>query len=251
MDRELKGWRSDPKVLRRAADLPSDALRDAHAVAKARLLTYANAQTSRGFSPELLTIGFARRAASYKRASLLLRDLDRLIDLAHGRVQFLFAGKAHPRDEGGHRIIQAIIEAGHKLGDRVRLGFLVNYTMWTGALLTSGVDVWLNTPLRPHEASGTSGMKAALNGVPSASILDGWWAEAAQDGVNGWVIGSADRCDDQADADSLYETLAKRIVPTYYEDREGWTNIMRQAIITGSHFTATRMVQEYSERYYQ
>lgn len=249
-DREIPGWRADPKALRRAVELPTDSLLSAHGRAKRNLLTYANSHASRGYAPSLLTIGFARRAASYKRASLLFRDIDRLAKISAGKVQFLFAGKAHPRDEAGHRIIQAVIEAGRKLGDRVRVGFLVNYTMWTGALMTGGVDVWLNTPLRPHEASGTSGMKAALNGVPSASILDGWWAEAADDGKNGWAIGSADACDDEADAESLYSILEERIVPTFYDDREGWASLMRSAIVTGTDYTASRMMSDYVAKYY-
>jgi starch phosphorylase len=249
-DREMPGWRADPRVLRRAVELPTDGLKSAHGRAKRHLLTYANSHASRGYAPQLLTIGFARRAAAYKRASLLFRDLDRLADICAGKVQFLFSGKAHPRDEAGHRIIQAVVEAGRRLGDRVRLGFLENYTMWTGGMMTSGVDVWLNTPLRPHEASGTSGMKAALNGIPSASILDGWWAEAARHGANGWAIGSAEACDDEADAESLYNVLENEIIPTYYDDRERWASVMRSAIVTGADFTASRMLGQYAERYY-
>ncbi len=249
-DRELPGWRGNPLVLRRAPSISTDALLDAHARRKRELLTYANSYTGLGYAEGVLTVGFARRAAAYKRASLLFRDIDRLVRIAGGKVQFLFAGKAHPRDEAGHRIIQSIVRAAAALGDRVRVGYLVNYTMWTGALMTSGVDVWLNTPKRPHEASGTSGMKAALNGVPSASILDGWWAEAAVDNDNGWVIGTPKDADDEEDAESLYNTLEKRIIPTYYENRDKWAGIMKQAIVTGTQFTAARMVAEYAERYY-
>ena len=249
-DREIPGWRADPRTLGRAAQLSPEAVNDAHQQAKLKLLTYANSHTNRGYAPGLLTIGFARRAAAYKRATLLFRDPERLAKISAGRVQFIFAGKAHPHDDPGHRVIQSVIEAGNKLGDRLRFGFLVNYTMWTGALLTAGVDVWLNTPLRPHEACGTSGMKAALNGVPSASILDGWWAEAAVHGANGWVIGTAEQADDAADAESLYRLLEEEIIPTYYDNRARWTAVMQQAIITGSRFTAARMVHEYRERYY-
>ncbi len=250
-DRELPGWRADTKILRRATELPYEAVVAAHNQQKRECITYANSQTGRGYSPELLTIGFARRAASYKRASLLFRDLDRLARIASGRVQFLFAGKAHPRDEAGHRIIQAVYQASQQLGARVRVGFIVNYDIWTGALLTSGVDVWLNTPQRPHEASGTSGMKAALNGVPNASILDGWWAEAALDGENGWNIGDPGNTDDEADAESLYRVLEEKIVPTYYDARPRWAQIMKTAIATGSELTAQRMVAEYKDRYYR
>ncbi len=249
-DRELKGWRADPRVLGRAGELGEPALLDAHARAKARLLTYANSQTGRGFAPGLLTLGFARRAAGYKRASLIFRDADRLARIAQGRLQILFAGKAHPKDEAGHRIIQAVVDSARALGDRVRVGFLVNYTMWTGALMTAGCDAWLNTPLRPHEASGTSGMKAALNGVPSLSILDGWWAEAAAPDQNGWVIGGTEASSDEADSEALYRVLEEKVLPTYYERQRAWVEVMRQAIVTSSRFTATRMVREYVDKYY-
>jgi glycogen phosphorylase len=250
-DRELPGWRADSFVLRRATELPDEMVLAAHAQRKRELMVYANSQTGRGYADRLLTIGFARRAAAYKRASLLLRDVDRLARICGGRVQFLFAGKAHPRDEAGHRIIQAVYQASQNLGSRVRIGFIINYDMWTGALLTSGVDVWLNTPQRPHEASGTSGMKAALNAVPNASVSDGWWAEAAQDGENGWVIGKADRNEDEADAEALYRLLEEQIIPTYYDDKKRWASIMKNAVATGARFTAQRMIYEYKERYYR
>ena len=249
-DKELPGWRGDPRVLKQAGELSTEGLLHAHKKRKRQLLTYANSHNNLGFADSILTIGFARRAAAYKRATLLFRDIDRLTRLAGGRVQFLFAGKAHPRDEAGHRIIQAVVQAGHNLGGKVRVGYLVNYTMWTGALITSGVDVWLNTPLRPYEASGTSGMKSALNGIPSASIADGWWAEAARDGENGWLIGDANNPDDAADAESLYTTLEEKIIPTYYERREQWAQVMKQAIVTGADFTAARMIGDYRQQYY-
>lgn len=250
-DRELPGWRGDPQALKRASVLSSDALFDAHQRCKQELLGYANSTTGLGFAKDLLTIGFARRAAAYKRASLIFRDTERLARITQGQVQFLFAGKAHPRDEAGHRIIQAIVHNGHVLGDRVRVGYLINYTMWTGALITAGVDVWLNTPQRPHEASGTSGMKAALNGVPSASISDGWWAEGAKDGENGWLIGDPNNNQDDADAEALYQILEHRIIPTFYQKRDHWAAIMRSIIATGATFTAQRMVGDYRDRYYQ
>lgn len=249
-DRELPGWRGDPELLKAATELPDAALLDAHHRAKRQLLLYANDMTNLGFADSVLTIGFARRAAAYKRATLLFRDPERLARICGRRVQFIFAGKAHPRDEAGHRIIQAVVQAGLALGSRVRVGFLANYTMWTGHLLTSGVDVWLNNPRRPHEASGTSGMKASLNGVPNASIADGWWAEGAKDGTNGWVIGGTDGANDDDDADSLYRTLEERIVPSYYERQSEWVGMMKQAIATGAFFTGTRMIREYRERYY-
>lgn len=249
-DRDMPGWRNDPELLQAGNELPDAAVLDAHRIAKRDLLLYANDMTNLGFADTMLTIGFARRAASYKRATLLFRDPERLASICGGRVQFLFAGKAHPRDEAGHRIIQAVVQAGLALGSRVRVGFLVNYTMWTGHLLTSGVDVWLNNPLRPHEASGTSGMKASLNGVPNASIADGWWAEGGKDNINGWILGDANNPDDDADAEALYRTLEERIIPLYYTRQSDWVRMMKQAIATGAYFTGSRMIREYRDRYY-
>lgn len=255
-DQYLEGWRHEPTRLQRAVQqLPTDALIHAHALQKRALLSYANAECNRGLADGVLTLGFARRAAAYKRAHLLFHDLDRLQHMVArspaGRLQIIFAGKAHPRDEAGHRIIQSVINAAEHLGERVTVTYLPNYNMWLGGLITAGVDVWLNTPLRPHEASGTSGMKAALNGVPSASISDGWWAEGAVDGQNGWVIGHEDQCDDATDAESLYTTLEQRIMPLFYQpDRTAWAEIMKHAIVTGTQFTASRMIQEYRQNYY-
>jgi starch phosphorylase len=250
-DRELPGWRSEPAGLARATELSDAGVWAAHAHSKRHLLQQVNSECHQGFSEDILTVGFARRAATYKRATLLFRDVQRLVQICEGKVQFVFAGKAHPRDEAGHRLIQAIMQAGQSLGDRVRVGYLNNYTMLTGATITAGADIWLNTPLRPHEASGTSGMKATLNGVPNASIADGWWAEGAQNGKNGWVIGDESRPDDAADADSLYQLLENKIIPTYYHDRGRWTAIMKNAIATGAQFTAARMVHDYAHKYYK
>ncbi len=250
-DRELPGWRSEPAGLARACELSDAGVQDAHLQAKRKLLQYANAESHQGFDESIFTIGFARRAASYKRAMLLLTDIERLKKICRGKVQFIFAGKAHPKDEAGHRLIQGLQQAGLRLGDEVRLAYLNNYTMLTGALITAGVDVWLNTPIRPHEASGTSGMKATLNGVPSASISDGWWAEAVDHGRNGWTIGDPSRTDDASDADALYTLLEEKIIPTYYQERGAWTQIMKRAIATGAQFTAARMVDEYAKNYYK
>ena len=251
-DEWIPGWREDPSMLAEApARLDHEALRAAHNECKRELLTYINAETNRGFAPDVLTIGFARRAAAYKRAALLFRDIERLKKICGGKVQFVFAGKAHPKDEKGQKVIADVFAGAKAVGDTVRAAYLSNYTMWTGALVTSGVDVWLNTPERPREASGTSGMKATLNGVPNASIADGWWAEGARDGINGWVIGDASTADDEADAESLYQTLENRIVPIFYGDTSRWISLMKEAVATGAGFTAARMVREYAERYYR
>lgn len=188
-------------------------------------------------------------AAEYKRARLIFHDLDRLVDLGQGKIQIIFAGKAHPKDEHGKEIIKEIIENARRLFGKVKVTFLENYNIWLARLITAGVDVWLNTPERPKEASGTSGMKAALNGIPNLSILDGWWAEACRDGVNGWAIGSGEEANDNKDANRLYDILEKRVIPLYYENRSAWISMMRESIKTAVNFTAARMIREYAEMY--
>ena len=250
-DRNLPGWRKDPERLLDIYSVPDEELLFARRGQKKFLLDYANSQQQRALAYKRLTIGFARRAAEYKRARLIFHDKDRLIKLAKHKVQFVFAGKAHPRDDHGKEILREIVtQAKDLLGD-VKIVFLENYNMWLGNLITSGVDVWLNTPLRPNEASGTSGMKATLNGVPNLSILDGWWAEGCRDGVNGWAIGDADHPNDAADADHLYSILENQVIPTYYDDQEKWLNMVRESIITGVEFTGTRMVNDYLKQYYK
>jgi starch phosphorylase len=248
-DKNLPTWRTEPHTLKHALQLPPQELLHARSQAKQALITYVNAETGAGFSPNILTLGFARRAATYKRATLLFRDIERLLHIGTHTLQCVFAGKAHPRDTDGHHLIQDIVRFSQTLGDKIRIAFIPNYNMWLGALITSGVDVWLNTPLRPHEASGTSGMKAALNGVPSLSIADGWWAEAAHHDINGWVVGNPHTCNDDADAHALYNILEHHVIPTYYQNQEKWVGIMKQAIRTSAHFTAARMVQEYHTLY--
>ena len=214
-------------------------------------MSYVNDVTGMDFSPEVLTIGFARRAVRYKRARLLFTDPERLADICEGRVQFLFAGKAHPSDQDGMGIIRAVVQAARNLGGRVRIVYLENYNLRLGRLLTSGVDVWLNTPLRPNEASGTSGMKAALNSVPSLSVLDGWWAEGCRHGENGWAFGDPDSPDNEEDAQRLYQLLEEEVIPTYYNNGERWLRLMKQIIVTAADFTSQRMVTEYDRLYYR
>ena len=165
---------------------------------KQALLAEVAARTGWSSNPKVLTLGFARRAATYKRATLLFTDPERLAEIAAkaGGLQILYAGKAHPQDDPGKALIQQVVEDAAKLSsDRLRIVYLENYDWSLGALLTAGVDVWVNTPRRPYEASGTSGMKAALNGVPSLSILDGWWIEGCIEGFTGWAIeDGARRC---------------------------------------------------------
>ena len=250
-DKYLPGWKEDGNKLLEIDSVPDDELASAHAKRKRILLGYANAQVQKAFSRNTLTIGFARRAATYKRAHLLFKDLERLVNICQGQVQFIFAGKAHPKDDQGKEIIQEIVANANELYGKVKVIFLENYNMWLGRMITSGVDVWLNTPLRPNEASGTSGMKAAMNGVPNLSVLDGWWPEACNHGINGWAIGNPKTPDDEADANHLYELLENDVIPLYYENPSQWIAMMKSAIKIGVQFTAQRMVREYKEKYYQ
>lgn len=253
-DRYLPGWREDNASLRCALSIPFLEIWEAHQAAKRRLIQEVNAHSQVAFDNETFTLGFARRATAYKRANLLFHEPNRLKTLAKlaGQVQVVFAGKAHPRDEPGKRLIQEIIRLKDNLLPEVKIVYLENYDWEWARLITSGVDLWLNTPQPPLEASGTSGMKAALNGVPSLSILDGWWIEGCVDGVTGWAIGDVastdagdgDRSD--RDADSLYETLQDLVIPRYYEQREAWVRVMSHAIaLNASYFNTQRMVQQY------
>ena len=253
-DRHIPGWREDNFSLRYALGIPSPEVWQAHAAAKRELIQYINRETNAGLDADLLTLGFARRAATYKRADLLFRDLDRLRGIAAkaGRLQIIYAGKAHPHDQAGKEVIQRIFRARDALKNDIRICYLPNYDMDLARQLLAGVDVWLNTPEPPMEASGTSGMKAALNGVPSLSVLDGWWIEGCIEGVTGWALG--DRCDvtansgDRApcDAASLYDKLEKVVVPLFYRDRERFLDVMRHAIaLNGSFFNTQRMVLQY------
>ena len=250
LDIKISSWRNHPNLLRNIDLITDDELKLAHSSQKHFLLAYANSQTQKGLSEEVLTIGFARRAAEYKRARLIFSDLDRLARIGKNKLQIIFAGKAHPKDQLGKDIIEGIVNNANKLTGKVKVIFLENYNIWLGRLITSGVDVWLNTPLRPNEASGTSGMKAALNGIPNFSILDGWWAEGCQHDKNGWAIGKPDHCDDKIDADSLYQILENDIIPTFYNDKKKWLSIMRGSIQSAVDFTSHRMIDEYNNKFY-
>ena len=202
---------------------------------------------------DVLTFGFARRATGYKRPDLLLTDVGRLRDITRrcGTLQIIYAGKAHPQDQRGKQLIQEILRARESLHPEVKLAYLSNYDMQLARGMISGVDVWLNTPQAPMEASGTSGMKAALNGVPSLSILDGWWIEGCIEGVTGWAIGQETRAQDgsgtsQDDADCLYRKLEEKVMPTFYGDTDRFAEIMRHTIaLNGSFFNTQRMMQQY------
>jgi starch phosphorylase len=252
LDAHFSSWRRDNLYLRNAIDLPEKEVLSAHARAKEALLAEVASRTGLVLNPKVLTLGFARRAATYKRATLLFTDPKRLVEIAKaaGGLQILFAGKAHPQDEPGKRLIQQVIEEGAKLSsDILRIVYLENYDWVLGAQLTAGVDVWVNTPRRPYEASGTSGMKAALNGVPSLSILDGWWIEGCIEGFTGWAI--EDGANDDAEAGSLYAKLEKAVVPLYLAAPEQWARLMRNTLaFNGSYFNTNRMVKQYTRNSY-
>jgi starch phosphorylase len=254
-DRYIPSWREDNYSLRGALGLPAEDVWAAHLIAKHELFEVVRKKTGLNFDLELFTIGFARRATGYKRADLILADLDRLRQIAKNAGQFhiIYAGKAHPDDGGGKDIIRHIFQAKKALRKTVPVVFLDDYNLELGGKITSGVDLWLNTPQFPLEASGTSGMKAALNGVPSLSILDGWWVEGHIEGVTGWSIGESRRAaaggaptDNAADAQSLYSKLESVILPMYYNERNKFLEVMQHAIaINGSFFNTQRMVQQY------
>ncbi|MEW6008795.1 MAG: alpha-glucan family phosphorylase [Candidatus Omnitrophota bacterium] len=249
-DKYIPGWSNDPFSLRYALGIPKDEIWKAHEKVKNRLINYVNKKTGAGMDDWSLTIGFARRAATYKRADLVFSDMNRLIKISKdaGRLQFIFSGKAHPKDLPGKEVIKRVIAASGALKDQIKIVYLQDYDMELAKMLICGVDLWLNSPRKPQEASGTSGMKAAHNGVPSLSILDGWWIEGCIEGITGWAVGSsADvESNDQQDASFLYDKLEFTIVPTFYSNKENWINIMRHAIaMNGSFFNTHRMVQQY------
>jgi starch phosphorylase len=252
LDANFSSWRRDNLYLRNAIDLSEKEILAAHGSAKGELLAEVATRTGHVFDPNVLTLGFARRVATYKRATLLFNDPKRLLEIATaaGGLQIIYAGKAHPQDEPGKALIHQVVEDAGKLSnDLLRIVYLENYDWGLGALLTAGVDVWVNTPKRPYEASGTSGMKAALNGVPSLSILDGWWIEGCIEGFTGWAI--EDGANDEEEAASLYKKLETAVVPLYRETPEKWAALMRTTLaFNGSYFNTNRMVKQYTRNSY-
>ena len=252
-DTFIGGWRKDNFSLRYALSIPDNDIWIAHQVAKRQLLDRINRETNAGFDVDILTLGFGRRATSYKRAALIFSDLDRLREIGrnHGRLQLVFAGKAHPHDEHGKNQIAEIVRYARELGVELPVVYLPNYDMNLAKLMTSGVDVWLNTPEPPKEASGTSGMKAALNGVPSLSVLDGWWIEGCLEGLTGWAIGRRNSHVHGANAESLYTKLEQCVIPLFYSQRAEFIDVMRHAIaMNGSFFNTERMIHEYLVKSY-
>jgi len=267
LDEHIPAWQRDNLYLRNAIDLPEEKILAAHARNKEALLAKVASRTcvpaNLDLDPKVLTLGFARRAATYKRFLLLLTNADRLnaIATAAGGLQIIYAGKAHPKDDPGKKMIQDVVAEAAALNndklnkDLLRIVYLENYDWELGALITAGVDVWVNTPRRPYEASGTSGMKAALNGVPSLSILDGWWIEGCIESVTGWAIESSAATDetviDAEEAQSLYQKLETAVVPLYLDSPEKWARLMRTTLaFNGSFFNTNRMVKQYARNAY-
>ncbi len=247
-DRYLPGWANEPELFVRVGRIPDEELWEAHMEAKRHLLDFVKQRTGVEMSPDIFTIGFARRATAYKRADLLFSNIERLERIGKGRLQIIYAGKAHPKDETGKFLIERIFVIKEKLKDSIKIVYLENYNIEVASKLVSGVDVWLNTPLRPLEASGTSGMKATHNGVPNFSVLDGWWIEGHIEGFTGWAIGPSPDvpADPSKDADDLYNKLENIILPIFYNDRHTWIRIMQNAIGKNAYyFNSHRMMRRY------
>jgi len=252
-DRHISGWRTDPFAIRSGLAIPREEIWAAHFEAKKKLIDLVNQRENAGMDYDFFTLGFARRATQYKRSDLLFTDIQRLIDIVakSGPIQIVYAGKAHPNDWQGKEAIKHIFNAMKGLKGHIRMAYLQNYDIDLARLIVAGVDVWLNNPQKPHEASGTSGMKACLNGIPSLSVLDGWWMEGHIENVTGWAIGaglvgSENPSDHSRDIDDLYDKLEKVVVPMYYGNRDVWIEIMQHCIaINASFFNSHRMVQQY------
>ncbi|MGQ9573395.1 MAG: alpha-glucan family phosphorylase [Dehalococcoidia bacterium] len=254
-DHYIPEWRHDNRYLRYAVGIPLNDIQQAHGQAKRQLIGEVERRTGVRLDPEVMTVGFARRAAAYKRPDLLFHDLERLKRIARevGPLQIVYGGKAHPRDEAGKLLIRRVFEAAAALADSIPVVYLEEYDMTLAKYICAGVDLWLNTPQRPQEASGTSGMKAAINGVPSLSVLDGWWIEGHVEGVTGWSIGDSWEGESNPDkeSESLYDKLEYLILPTFYNRPAAYAQVMRSAIaLNGSFFNAQRMISQYVENAY-
>ncbi len=257
-DKYMPRWANEPELLVRVDDIPDEEIWEAHVAAKKLLGDFVAKKTNVRIDPDVLTIGFARRSTAYKRSTLLFSNLDKLRQInKRGKIQAIFAGKAHPNDYQGKQLIEEIYRSIDKLKDEIRIVYLEDYSMEMAALLTSGVDVWLNTPLPPFEASGTSGMKAAHNGVINFSVLDGWWIEGCLEGVTGWSIGPqpeelvAAEERKNREIEDLYNKLLYIIVPTFYQRRNEWIEIMKNSIgKIAYYFNSHRMMRRYATEAY-
>lgn len=261
LDKKWPNWKANPSLLANAIEIDDLDLFDAHIENKFNLISYQKGHSWNLLDEELITVGFARRFATYKRATLIFHDIDRLGKICKGNVQFIFAGKAHPKDQMGKDYIKKIFESGEYLYDNygVKVVLMENYNMDLAHMLVSGVDVWLNTPNRYREASGTSGIKAALNGVLNFSVQDGWWLEGYKmNSLAGWAIGPDDSNPNDPgvsnnwdiDANAIYETIENKIIPTYM-DHDEWIFKQKNAISLAAYFNTHRMVEEYAEKAYK
>ncbi len=264
----LKNWDEDPQVLLNAVDyITDDKLWEAHQACKKELIEYVNNHLttitaedktnplqSDLFDVDTLTIALARRPVPYKRPLLLYSDLERLTRIGVGKIQIVQCGKSHPNDKTSQEFVKQIVEYSKKLGGVLRIVYLENYSPMIARFLVSGCDVWLNTPRRPLEASGTSGMKAALNGVLNFSVLDGWWIEGMEKvPLSGFPIGIQDESvtpnnNDESDANDLYNVLQREIIPLYYDNHTEWLKRMKYAITLGAHFNTHRAINEYLQK---
>lgn len=252
-NQHLPGWLENTQLLTSSVKLPPSALWSAHLECKRKLISYVNRHLLPGhleFDENTLTISLARRPVAYKRPLLLYHDLDRLAKISASRLQIIQCGKSHPDDDVSQSFVRQIIEASNKVRDKIKICYLENYSPKIARTLVSGSDVWLNTPNKPLEASGTSGMKAAANGVLNFSVLDGWWIEGfAQNPQSGWAIGTIDSPNnDDTDADSLYSILESEIIPMFYNRRDDWIRRMKAAITLGAHFNTHRVVADWLTR---
>ncbi|MDE2051599.1 MAG: alpha-glucan family phosphorylase, partial [Gammaproteobacteria bacterium] len=245
-DRHVPGWCHEPELLLRVYGIPDEAITDAHAKAKQALIERVRVLTGVTLQEKAATLGFARRMTAYKRPEMLFTDVNRLKAIARERpLQIVLAGKAHPHDGEGKKLIASLHRHARELADVIRVVFLPDYDLELALLMVAGVDIWLNTPLPPFEASGTSGMKAAFNGVPSLSVMDGWWVEGCIEGVTGWAV---------EDAASLYEKLEHVVLPLYYGysgNARGWVRVMKGVIgINAAYFNSHRMMRRYATEAY-
>jgi len=253
-DKYIQRWANEPDLLVRVDAIPDEELWETHVNAKQGLLDFVQKAAGVQMDPDVLTLGFARRATEYKRATMIFSDIEKLKEVkSQGAIQLIFAGKAHPKDEMGKSLIREIYEYIERLKGEIKIVYLENYNMEMAGKLTSGVDVWLNTPLPPMEASGTSGMKAAHNGVVNFSVLDGWWVEGCVEGLTGWAIGPSpgqllnEQDTRKREMADLYNKLEYLIIPKFYQQRDSWVGMMRNSIgKIAYYFNTHRMMRRYA-----
>lgn len=254
-DRYISDWRLSPSHLRQALIIPEEEILETHNQNKKALKDFIQKETGVELDTSVFTIGFARRSAFYKRNDMIFSNVERLNRIAQsvGGMQFVFAGKAHPQDRDGQNYIKNIYAISKQCNNLIRVLYIPNYSISLSQLLVSGVDLWLNNPIVPLEASGTSGMKASLNGIPNLSTFDGWWREGAYEDRTGWTIGGG--CEGELcypiELEEMYSKLESKILPLYYNDKQKWASIMKQCIaLNASYFNSQRMLEEYIIRAY-